>query len=54
MTLTFSALDSASFIIWIVAGAGKTSMIRRLCDGDRSIPAGRVAQGHAVLVTDVP
>ena len=52
MTLTFPALDSAGFIIWIVAGAEKTAMIRRLCDGDRSIPAGRVAQGYAVLVTD--
>ena len=52
MTLTFPALDGARFLIWIVAGAEKTSMIRRLCDGDRSIPAGRVAQGYAVLVTD--
>jgi 6-phosphogluconolactonase len=52
MTLTYPAFDSAGFIIWIVAGAEKTSMIRRLCNGDQSIPAGRVAQDNAALVTD--
>lgn len=52
MTLTFPALDAAGFLVWIVAGDEKTSMIQRLRDRDQSIPAGRVAQGSAVLVTD--
>ncbi len=52
MTLTFPALARAEVVVWIVAESGKSSMLRRLRDADRSIPAGRVPQDNAILVTD--
>lgn len=52
MTLTFPALNAAGSIIWIVSADGKASALRKMRDGDPSIPAGRVAQTHAVLITD--
>lgn len=52
MTLTFPALDRAGAIVWIVSGAGKASMIERLLAADPAIPAGRVSQERAVLITD--
>lgn len=53
MTLTFPALDRAGAIIWIVSGASKASMVERLLASDTTIPAGRVAQERALLVTDI-
>ncbi|MFW2387464.1 MAG: 6-phosphogluconolactonase [Polyangiales bacterium] len=53
MTLTFPSLDRAGAIIWIVSGAEKASMVERLLSADPTIPAGRVSQERAVLVTDV-
>lgn len=53
MTLTFPALDRADAIVWIVSGASKASMVERLLASDPTIPAGRVAQERAVLVTDI-
>ncbi len=53
MTLTFPALDRAASIAWIVAGTEKASMVQRLIDADPSIPAGRVPQERAVLLTDL-
>lgn len=52
MTLTFPALDRAGAIVWIVSGAGKASTIDRLLAADPAIPAGRVPQERAVLITD--
>ena len=52
MTLTFPALARSHVVVWIVAESGKSSMLRRLRDADRSIPAGRVPQNNAILVTD--
>jgi len=52
MTLTFPALERAAAIIWIVSGASKASMIDRLLDADPTIPAGRVPQNRALLITD--
>lgn len=52
MTLTFPALARSHVVVWIVAESGKSSMLRRLRDADRSIPAGRVPQDNAILVTD--
>lgn len=53
MTLTFPALERVGSIIWIVAGADKTSMVERLLAADPTIPAGRVPQKRAVLITDL-
>jgi 6-phosphogluconolactonase len=53
MTLTFPVLDRAASIAWIVAGTEKAAMVQRLIDADPSIPAGRVTQERAVLLTDL-
>jgi 6-phosphogluconolactonase len=52
MTLTFPMLDRARRILWVVTGAGKAAMLRRLSEADRSIPAGRVRQEHALVLAD--
>ena len=53
MTLTYPALNAAGSLVWIVSGAAqKAAVLERLRAGDADIPAGRVAQGRAVLVTD--
>jgi 6-phosphogluconolactonase len=52
MTLTYSALDRARRRLWLVTGSDKTQMLARLRDGDRSIPAGRVCQDHALVLAD--
>jgi 6-phosphogluconolactonase len=52
MTLTYPALNAARTIVWIVSGADKAAMLRRLRDADPTIPAGRISQDHAILITD--
>ena len=52
MTLTYPLLDRSRRILWLATGAAKVPMIGRLLAADRSIPAGRVAQEHAVLLVD--
>jgi len=52
MTLTYPILNRARRIVWLVTGLEKAEMLARLCDGDRSIPAGRVRQQQAVVLAD--
>jgi 6-phosphogluconolactonase len=52
MTLTFPVLDRARCVLWVVTGAEKVTMLARLVRGDRTIPAGRVAQERAVILAD--
>jgi 6-phosphogluconolactonase len=52
MTLTYPILNRARRILWVVTGGEKAQMLQRLLAGDRSIPAGRVAVGQALLVAD--
>lgn len=52
VTLTYAAINAARSIVWLVAGAGKGEMLRRLVAGDPTIPAGRVLQDRAVVVCD--
>lgn len=52
LTLTRPVLDQARAILWIVTGAAKAEALRRLRDGDRTIPAGLVARSQAVLLAD--
>jgi len=52
MSLTYPTLDRARRILWLVTGEDKAGMLARLCAGDRSIPAGRVRQDHALLLAD--
>jgi 6-phosphogluconolactonase len=39
-------------VLWVVTGSEKTEMLRRLLDGDVSIPAGRVRREQALLMAD--
>ncbi len=52
MTLTFPVFDNARWVLWVVTGADKREMLRRLREGDTTIPAGRVAPDAAVAMAD--
>jgi 6-phosphogluconolactonase len=52
MTLTFATMDRSRRILWLVTGADKAAMVPRLLAADRSVPAGRVRQEHALLLAD--
>jgi 6-phosphogluconolactonase len=52
MTLTYPVLDRARRIVWLVTGSDKCDSLIRLRDADRSIPAGRIRQTNAVVLTD--
>ncbi len=52
MTLTYPILNRSRQILWVVTGAEKEPMIKRLINSDPSIPAGRVLQTNALLFTD--
>ncbi len=54
VTLTYPALAAARSIVWLIVTASKGEMLRRLVAGDATIPAGRVLQDRAVVVTDEP
>ena len=52
MTLTYPVLDRARQVLWLVTGEDKVDALRRLRDGDRSIPAGRVAARSSLILAD--
>jgi len=52
LSLTFAALNRARCILWLVTGAAKAAILRRLVAGDATIPAGRVARTQATVIAD--
>ena len=52
MTLTYPTINRARRVLWIVTGSEKVEMLRRLREGDVSIPAGRVRHDQALLLAD--
>ncbi|MBM5812331.1 MAG: 6-phosphogluconolactonase [Gammaproteobacteria bacterium] len=52
LSLTFPVLNRARHILWLVTGAAKAPMLRRLLAGDSTIPAGRVARERALVIAD--
>ena len=52
MTLTYPVLDRARRVLWVVTGGEKVPMLKRLLDGDQSIPAGRVRREQALVLAD--
>jgi 6-phosphogluconolactonase len=52
MTLTYPTINRARKILWVVTGSEKVEMLRRLREGDVSIPAGRVHREQALLLAD--
>ncbi len=52
MTLTYPVINRARSILWLVTGGEKAPVLPRLLAGDQSIPGGRVAQQHALVIAD--
>jgi len=52
MTITYPTIDAARRILWLVTGEEKREPLRKLLDGDESIPAGRVHNDSMVVVAD--
>jgi 6-phosphogluconolactonase len=52
MTLTYPVLNRARRILWLITGGSKVEMLKRLLNGDRTIPAGRVSRDQAVVLAD--
>ncbi len=52
VSLTRPVLDRARMALWLVSGADKADVVRRLMEGDMSIPAGLVRSAHSVIVAD--
>jgi len=52
MTLTYPVLNRARHILWLVTGAEKAEMLKRLQAGDTSIPAGRIRREQATVLAD--
>jgi len=52
MTLTYPAINRARQILWLVTGSEKAGPLRRLQQGDRTIPAGRISPDQAVIFAD--
>jgi 6-phosphogluconolactonase len=52
MTLTYPILNRSRRILWLVTGADKAPMLRRMLDGDTSIPSGRIAREQALVLAD--
>lgn len=52
ITLTYAALNRARHVLWIVTGSEKAVMLRRLREGDVSIPAGRIRGDRALVLAD--
>lgn len=52
LTLTLPAINRARSVVWLVAGADKAGVVRRLVDADPSLVGSRVASADQVLVVD--
>jgi 6-phosphogluconolactonase len=52
MTLTYSAINRARRVLWVVTGGEKAEMLNRLRNADASIPAGRVRSDDALVLAD--
>ncbi len=52
MTLTFPIINRARNIVWVIAGADKSLMLKLLLDADSSIPAGQICQDNAFILAD--
>jgi 6-phosphogluconolactonase len=52
MTLTYPIINRARQILWVVTGSDKCGPLVQLRNADPAIPAGRVNQAHAMVLTD--
>jgi 6-phosphogluconolactonase len=54
MTLTYPILNRSRRVVWLITGKEKGGMLKRLVDGDVSIPAGRIRREQALVFADRP
>jgi 6-phosphogluconolactonase len=52
MTLTYPILNRCRQVLWLVTESDKADLVRRLYEGDTSIPAGLVNKDHALILAD--
>jgi 6-phosphogluconolactonase len=52
LTLTYPVLNRSRRILWVITGAEKVPMLQRLKEGDSSIPAGKIARDHSLVLAD--
>jgi len=52
MTLTPPAVNRAGWIMWLISGATKAAVLRRLLAGDPALPASRVRRHDVTLLAD--
>jgi 6-phosphogluconolactonase len=52
LTLTYPMLNRSRRILWLVTGPEKVGMLRRLLDGDPTIPAGRIRRDETTILAD--
>jgi 6-phosphogluconolactonase len=52
MTLTYPLLNRSRKVLWVVTGAEKIEMLARLIKHDMTIPAGRIENENATILTD--
>jgi 6-phosphogluconolactonase len=52
MTLTYPIINRAQNILWVVTGAAKAPMLKRMLNADPSIPAGLICQDNAYVLAD--
>lgn len=53
ITLTYPAIASSALVVFLVTGASKVEMLKRLRDGDKSLPSANVtSEGRIVILAD--
>jgi 6-phosphogluconolactonase len=52
MLIPYHVLNRARRVLWVVTDSEKVEMLRRLREGDMSIPAGRVQRWQALVLAD--
>ncbi len=52
MTLTYPILNRSRRILWLITGADKEPVLKRMRAGDTSIPSGRIRQEQALVLAD--
>ncbi|QDH17309.1 6-phosphogluconolactonase [Swingsia samuiensis] len=50
ITLTYPALESSELVVFLVTGASKVEMLKRLREGDLSLPSANVTSNGRILI----